>query len=213
MEEHWPELWPTSVRMAWKPWFSIGIGGWTSMSTQNIKGLIPGAARWMQKRWQKHMELGNGPFQKGIWSSNKNAHRKLKGIMGTGNSRRYSWANTSGEIQVDLGRFKPMKHASIMFNGDDLIFAEVIGFSQFQYQYTNGYPLPMVISMVILSMVILSMVTLSILYQQLQFYPICEPWCWNIYNIFTYIETPKITQFCRFLYTSTIEHLGIVWLV
>ena len=36
-------------------------------------------------------------------------------------------------------------------------------------------------------------------------YPICEPWCWNIK---TYIKTPKSTQFCRFLYTSTI---GRIW--
>ena len=35
--------------------------------------------------------------------------------------------------------------------------------------------------------------------------PICEPWCWNIY---LYIFTLKITQFCRFLYTSTI---GRIW--
>ena len=35
------------------------------------------------------------------------------------------------------------------------------------------------------------------------FIAICEPWCWNIG---TYIETLKMTQSCRFLYSSTMGH-------
>ena len=35
--------------------------------------------------------------------------------------------------------------------------------------------------------------------------PRCEPWCWNI---LTYIETPKITQSCRWIYQHHGSHLG-----
>ena len=38
--------------------------------------------------------------------------------------------------------------------------------------------------------------------------PICEPWCWNYAH--QHLPLSKITQFCRFLYTSTMVRIWVI---